>query len=107
MAATISPSRRAICATARTSTDLEVYGHVSFLRGGEDEDPEDFSSWADYTAETARIVADAGFLHACAAVGGAISSQADPFRLPRFMVEDWTGAEFDLRLRAALDAEPA
>ena len=45
--------RTYIPATARTSTDLEVYGHVSFLRGGEDEDPEDFSSWADYTAETA------------------------------------------------------
>jgi peptidoglycan/xylan/chitin deacetylase (PgdA/CDA1 family) len=57
----------------------------------------------DYTAETAQIVADAGFLRACAAVGGAMGATADAFQLPRFMVEDWTGAEFDRRLRAELD----
>lgn len=60
---------------------------------------------SDYTAETARIVADAGFLRSCAAVGGAIKAPADPFQLPRFMVEDWTGAEFSRRVRAALGVE--
>jgi peptidoglycan/xylan/chitin deacetylase (PgdA/CDA1 family) len=59
----------------------------------------------DYTEETARIVADAGFLRACAAVGGAVSTQADALRLPRFMVEDWTGLEFERQLRAALGVD--
>jgi peptidoglycan/xylan/chitin deacetylase (PgdA/CDA1 family) len=56
----------------------------------------------DYTAETARIVAEAGFRRACAAVGGAIGAPADAFRLPRFMAEDWSGRELDRRLRGVL-----
>jgi peptidoglycan/xylan/chitin deacetylase (PgdA/CDA1 family) len=60
---------------------------------------------ADYTVETTRVVAEAGFLRACAAVGGVISARADPFLLPRFMVEDWTGLEFERQLRAALDVD--
>jgi peptidoglycan/xylan/chitin deacetylase (PgdA/CDA1 family) len=58
----------------------------------------------DYTAETVEIVADAGFLRACAAVGGGLRiGAADPYQLPRFMVEDWTGAQFDCRLRAVFE----
>ena len=57
----------------------------------------------DYTAGTVKIVADAGFLRACAAVGGCVGIGADPYQLPRFMVEDWTGAEFDSQLRAVFE----
>jgi hypothetical protein len=37
--------------TARTSTDLELFGYVSFIPG--DPEPTDFSATADYTDETA------------------------------------------------------
>jgi hypothetical protein len=41
-------------ATARTSTGLELFGHVSYLRPEEDgEDAEDFAAMADFTDETA------------------------------------------------------
>jgi len=42
-------------ATARTSTGLELFGHVSYLRPEEDgEDAEDFAAMADFTEETAE-----------------------------------------------------
>ena len=42
-------------ATARTSTGLEVFGHVSYLRPEEDgQDAEDFAAMADFTEETAE-----------------------------------------------------
>jgi hypothetical protein len=39
--------------TARTTTDLELFGYVSFVPEDESEDPSDFVSSADYTDETA------------------------------------------------------
>jgi hypothetical protein len=45
--------RTFVGATARTSTDLEVYGVVSFVPGGDDHEPSDFHAVADYTADTA------------------------------------------------------
>ena len=42
-------------ATARTSTGLELFGHVSYLRPEEDgEDAEDFAAMADFTDEVAE-----------------------------------------------------
>jgi len=42
-------------ATARTSTGLELFGHVSYLRPEEDgEDAEDFAAVADFTEEIAE-----------------------------------------------------
>jgi hypothetical protein len=42
-------------ATARTSTGLELFGHVSYLRPEEDgEDADDFAAMADFTEETAE-----------------------------------------------------
>jgi hypothetical protein len=38
--------------TARTTTDLELFGYVSFLPG--DPEPADFSARADFTEETAE-----------------------------------------------------
>jgi hypothetical protein len=45
--------------TARTSTNLEVFGYVSFVQGdpegsGEDQEPSDFASSADFTDELAE-----------------------------------------------------
>jgi hypothetical protein len=39
--------------TARTSTDLELFGYVSYIPGDDDE-PSDFIASADYTDETAE-----------------------------------------------------
>jgi hypothetical protein len=42
-------------ATARTSTGLELFGHVSYLRPQEEgDDAEDFAAMADFTEETAE-----------------------------------------------------
>jgi hypothetical protein len=42
-------------ATARTSTGLELFGHVSYLRPEEDgEDADDFAAMADFTEEIAE-----------------------------------------------------
>jgi hypothetical protein len=42
-------------ATARTSTGLELFGHVSYLRPQEEgDDAEDFAATADFTEETAE-----------------------------------------------------
>jgi hypothetical protein len=42
-------------ATALTSTGLEIFGHVSYLRPEEDgDDAEDFAAMADFTDETAE-----------------------------------------------------
>jgi hypothetical protein len=43
--------RTYVPATARTTTDLELFGYVSFVPG--DAEPTDFRSSADYTEETA------------------------------------------------------
>jgi hypothetical protein len=44
--------RTYIPVTARTTTDLELFGYVSFLPG--DPEPADFSARADFTEETAE-----------------------------------------------------
>lgn len=41
-------------ATARTSTGLEVFGHVSWARAGDDGEPQDVDARADATDETAE-----------------------------------------------------
>jgi hypothetical protein len=46
--------RTYVPATSRTSTDWELYGFVSFLPGGEDDEPSDFVTVADFTSETAE-----------------------------------------------------
>jgi hypothetical protein len=46
--------RTFVPATVRTSTDLELYGFVSYAPGGDGEEPADFHSEADYTDETAE-----------------------------------------------------
>jgi hypothetical protein len=50
--------RTFVPATALTSTGYELYGYVSYLPGGDGEEPRDFHSMADYTAETAEANPD-------------------------------------------------
>lgn len=51
-----------------------------------------------YNPKAVAVVRDAGFECACAASGGAVASKTDRFVLPRLMVEDWGGDEFETRL---------
>ena len=46
--------RTYIPATSRTSTNLELFGYVSFAPGHEDAEPEDFAAVADFTYEIAE-----------------------------------------------------
>jgi hypothetical protein len=46
--------RTFVPATARTSTGLELYGHVSFRPGTEDREASEFAAVADYTDATAE-----------------------------------------------------
>ena len=45
--------RTYVPATARTSTDVELFGYVSFTPGDDEREPGDFFAWADYTDEIA------------------------------------------------------
>ncbi len=46
--------RTYVPATAGTSTELELYGYVSFVPGADGDEPGSFHSVADYTPETAE-----------------------------------------------------
>jgi hypothetical protein len=51
--------RTYVPATARTSTGLELFGHVSYVAAGEEgEEPSDFHATADVTDETAEANPD-------------------------------------------------
>lgn len=45
--------RTYVPATMITSTGYEIFGYVRFVPAGEDSDPSDFSSYVDFTSETA------------------------------------------------------
>ena len=52
----------------------------------------------DYTVETLRLIEEAGFMCACSIVAESVWKKSDRFQLPRFDVQDWSGAEFHKRL---------
>ena len=53
----------------------------------------------DFTWETARIVADAGFDCACSAEIGAVWPSSDLYALPRISVGDWDASVLEKILR--------
>ena len=56
----------------------------------------------DFTPETVRLVEQAGYTSACAAFRGIVSRGVDRYRLPRLGMADWSGEEFERRLRFGL-----
>ena len=65
-----------------------------------------FGTRRDYTAETVRIVADAGFEFACSNFAGQIWPGQHRFQLPRVLVRNWPAGEFRERLLRWM-AQPA
>src|SRR5215217_516018 len=57
----------------------------------------------DLSAETAAIVREAGFAHACTTRPGLVEQSTDPFQLPRRNVQDWDGENFAKRLSRWFD----
>jgi peptidoglycan/xylan/chitin deacetylase (PgdA/CDA1 family) len=57
-----------------------------------------FGGTDDYSAETVRLVSEAGFNCACANSPGVVTQGTGRFELPRFLVRDWSGEEFARRL---------
>ncbi len=58
-----------------------------------------FGGPADYSRTTVLAVAEAGFSSASTTLEGRVGSRTDPFQLPRLLVRDWDGDEFEQRLR--------
>jgi peptidoglycan/xylan/chitin deacetylase (PgdA/CDA1 family) len=53
---------------------------------------------SDFDEAAVSLVRAAGFDHACTAVAGRLTPRTNPFRVPRLLVRDWTGEDFDRRL---------
>ncbi|MFN3686308.1 polysaccharide deacetylase family protein [Salinarimonas sp.] len=56
--------------------------------------------FGDHTEATCALVREAGFASACTTQAAPFRPRADPFRLPRVQMLDWTGAELERRLAA-------
>jgi len=51
-----------------------------------------------YSPDTLRLVGLAGFARACSTDEGPVTAASDVFRLPRMVVGNWCGDEFEARL---------
>jgi peptidoglycan/xylan/chitin deacetylase (PgdA/CDA1 family) len=56
------------------------------------------SPW-DVSPETVQLAREAGFTLACANYPGPVDSESDLFWLPRCLVRDWNGEEFERKMR--------
>lgn len=66
-----------------------------------------FGMRAAYDASAIEVVREAGFACACTNVEGMIRGGESLFELPRFLVRDWEGDEFAMRLQGWLAGAPA
>lgn len=58
-----------------------------------------YGSPQDYAPQTIALVREAGFVFACANFEGRVTTYADVFQLPRYIVRNWTQAAFAEQLR--------
>lgn len=58
--------------------------------------------FGDHDVTATRLTRAAGFECACTTVENTVWRYSDPFRMPRFAVEDWDGDEFARRLHGQL-----
>jgi peptidoglycan/xylan/chitin deacetylase (PgdA/CDA1 family) len=63
-----------------------------------------YGTRADYDQTSIDVVRETGFQRACSNFGGALHKSTDPFQLPRFLVRDYGGEEFQINLREWLRA---
>jgi peptidoglycan/xylan/chitin deacetylase (PgdA/CDA1 family) len=49
----------------------------------------------DYTSETVSLVRGMGFSSACSTLPGLVTKNSDPLQLPRMLVQNWSGEEFE------------
>lgn len=58
-----------------------------------------FGTRNDYTKETVDIVRQLNFTNACSNFPEMVVKSTDLFQLPRFVIRNWNGKEFDLQLQ--------
>lgn len=52
----------------------------------------------DFTSDTISLLREMGFSSACSTIPGHVTVASDPFQLPRMLVGNWNGEEFQRRL---------
>jgi peptidoglycan/xylan/chitin deacetylase (PgdA/CDA1 family) len=57
-----------------------------------------YGAHEDFDDVTVDVVREAGFHRACTTLSGRLGGGTDPYRLPRFLVRDWTADELERRL---------
>lgn len=62
-----------------------------------------FGDRRDYGSDTVALVKQAGFDLACSNFPGVIGIRSDPYQLPRMVVRNWDGDEFEQRLSTWFD----
>jgi peptidoglycan/xylan/chitin deacetylase (PgdA/CDA1 family) len=57
-----------------------------------------FGTSSDYSSASTAVAREAGYALACINMPGAVRARTDRYRVPRFLVRDWDGAEFERHL---------